>query len=168
MMLRYRSRHRRTLPSRPATWSVCALPRFLPLPCDMSYIYHHFKSIDLLTSIYPIVYPPQAAGWRFWVNFWLLPRQWTSDLIVAVGKAFLWWRSQAIRVRVQNWIFCGLIGVGMWMRMETLLTHELGWVEHLNHPDMDRIDCCVICVLFYFLCFVMNLFVTRCSWSSLE
>ena len=27
---------------------------------------------------------------------------------------------------------CGLIGVGLCMRLETLLTHELGWFEHFK------------------------------------
>ena len=60
--------------------------------------------------------------------------------------------------------FCELIGVGMRMRMETLLTHELGWFEHFNHPDTAHshlayyIASCVLveCVLLYFLCFIMN------------
>ena len=32
-------------------------------------------------------------------------------------------------------MFCELIGVGLCMRLETHLTHELGWFEHFNDPD---------------------------------
>jgi hypothetical protein len=33
------------------------------------------------------------------------------------------------------------------MRMETLLTHELGWFEHFNHPDMALMPSLLHCVL---------------------
>ena len=57
------------------------------------------------------------------------------------------------------------------MRMETLLTHELGWLStliiqiRLVFPSL--LHCVlnvVLCVLF--LCFIMNVFVTRRSRSS--
>ena len=32
-------------------------------------------------------------------------------------------------------MFCEPIGVGLCMRLETHLTHELGWFEHFNDPD---------------------------------
>ena len=65
--------------------------------------------------------------------------------------------------------FCGLIEMGLCMRLETLLTHKLGWFEHFNHPDtaLSYLSC-VECLLFYFLCFIIKLFVTRRSQSSLE
>ncbi len=31
--------------------------------------------------------------------------------------------------------FCGLIEVALCMRLETHLTHKLGWFEHFNDPD---------------------------------
>ena len=36
---------------------------------------------------------------------------------------------------MRNRGFCGLIEVGLCMRLETHLTHELGWFEHFNDPD---------------------------------
>ena len=33
------------------------------------------------------------------------------------------------------------------MRVETLLTHELGWFEHFNHPDMALMPSLLHCVL---------------------
>ena len=69
-------------------------------------------------------------------------------------------------------MFCELIGVGLCMRLETHLTHELGWFEHFNDPDtalsylasLHFASCVVLYVLF--LCFIMNVFVTRRSRSS--
>ena len=34
------------------------------------------------------------------------------------------------------------------MRMETLLTHELGWFEHFNHPDKALVPSLLHCVLY--------------------
>ena len=31
--------------------------------------------------------------------------------------------------------FCGMIEVGMCMRLEKQLTHKVCWFEHFNHPD---------------------------------
>ena len=57
------------------------------------------------------------------------------------------------------------------MRMETLLTHELGWFEHFNHRDTARIPflllaswCLVLNALFSLL--YNEWFVTKRSWSS--
>ena len=69
-------------------------------------------------------------------------------------------------------MFCEPIGVGLCMRLETHLTHELGWFEHFNDPDtalsylasLHCSSCVVLNVLF--LCFIMNVFVTRRSRSS--
>ncbi len=59
------------------------------------------------------------------------------------------------------------------MRMDTLLTHELGWFEHINHPDTARIPSSAtlrleyFCVaLLYFLHIYSKWFATRRSWSS--
>ena len=58
------------------------------------------------------------------------------------------------------------------MRLETHLTHELGWFEHFNDPDTALSYLaslhCASCVVLYvlFLCFIMNVFVTRRSRSS--
>jgi hypothetical protein len=63
--------------------------------------------------------------------------------------------------------FCGLIEVGLCMRLVTHLTHELGWFEHFNDPGtaLSYLLRCiaprVLCCMFYFLCFIMKLFVTR-------
>ena len=60
------------------------------------------------------------------------------------------------------------------MRMETLLTHELGWFEHFNHPDMALMPSLLHCVLnvvvtvfvVLFSSIYNEWFVTRRSWSS--
>ena len=58
------------------------------------------------------------------------------------------------------------------MRLETHLTHKLGWFEHFNDPDTALSYLaslhCTSCVQLYvlFLCFIMNVFVTRRSRSS--
>jgi hypothetical protein len=57
------------------------------------------------------------------------------------------------------------------MRLETHLTHKLGWFEHFNDPDtalsylLRYIALCVVLNVL-FLCFIMKLFVTRRSRSS--
>ena len=57
--------------------------------------------------------------------------------------------------------FCGLIGVGLCMKLETQLTHKLGWFEHFNHPDTALSSfLATLCLyvgfflLFYFLLFI--------------